>query len=115
VHDLSALAHLNTFLFGAERSCPLSRRPAARSVIAAPVTCADVAKAGDEHVDATPTSPSASTAATSRLANFVENVLAGSPPPVTIDDGLEALRIALAAKMSWQSGQAVRLAELALA
>lgn len=50
-----------------------------------------------------------------QLENFAANVLAGSPPPVTIDDGLEALRIALAAKTAWQSGGPVRVAEIGAA
>jgi scyllo-inositol 2-dehydrogenase (NAD+) len=49
-----------------------------------------------------------------QLANFAANVVDGSAPPVTIDDGLEALRISLAATMACQSGRTVHLSEIAL-
>jgi len=43
----------------------------------------------------------------SQLQNFVENVLNDRQPPVTIDDGIEALRVALAATTSLQCGQPI--------
>jgi scyllo-inositol 2-dehydrogenase (NAD+) len=49
-----------------------------------------------------------------QLENFAGNVLAGYTPPVTIDDGMEALRVSLAATMAWQSGRSVHLSEMAL-
>jgi scyllo-inositol 2-dehydrogenase (NAD+) len=48
-----------------------------------------------------------------QLENFAGNVLAGRTPPVTIDDGIEALRVSLAATMAWQSGRSVRVVEMA--
>lgn len=52
---------------------------------------------------------------TAQLGNFAGNVVAGRTPPVTIDDGIEALRIGLAATKAWQTGRAVRLAEMRFA
>lgn len=50
-----------------------------------------------------------------QLQNFVDNVLDGRPAPVTIDDGMEALRISLAARTAWQTGQTVRIADVVAA
>jgi inositol 2-dehydrogenase len=44
---------------------------------------------------------------TAQLHNFAENVLAGTPPPITIDDGIEALRVAVAAYRSYETGKPV--------
>jgi predicted dehydrogenase len=44
---------------------------------------------------------------TLQLQNFAQNVLKGAPPPVTLDDGVEALRVALAATAAYRSGQPV--------
>lgn len=52
---------------------------------------------------------------TAQLENFAANVLAGRTPPVTIDDGIEALRVGLAATAAWQTGRTVRLAEMTIA
>ena len=50
---------------------------------------------------------------TAQLTNFVENVLQGRPAPVTIKDGMQAMRIAVAATRAYETGQTVRLADLA--
>jgi inositol 2-dehydrogenase len=47
---------------------------------------------------------------TMQLENFAQNVLNGREPPVTIDDGVEALRIAVAATQARETGQTVRIA-----
>jgi scyllo-inositol 2-dehydrogenase (NAD+) len=44
---------------------------------------------------------------TAQLQNFAENVLAGTPPPITLDDGIEALRVAVAAYRSYETGKPV--------
>lgn len=44
---------------------------------------------------------------TLQLQNFAQNVLGERKPPVTIADGVEALRVALAATAAWRSGTAV--------
>ena len=44
---------------------------------------------------------------TRQLRNFAQNVLRGRPAPVTVDDGIEALRVAVAATRSYQTGQSV--------
>jgi inositol 2-dehydrogenase len=44
---------------------------------------------------------------TLQLQDFARNVLAGREPPVTIGDGIEALRVALAATQAQRSGTAV--------
>ena len=46
---------------------------------------------------------------TRQLENFAENVLKGRPAPVTIDDGVEALRIAIAATRACDTGQRVEV------
>jgi predicted dehydrogenase len=40
-----------------------------------------------------------------QLQDFARNVLQGRPPSVTIDDGIEALRIAIAADRAYRTGQ----------
>lgn len=45
-----------------------------------------------------------------QLQNFVDNVLHDREPPITIDDGIAALRIALAATEALHSGKAVEIA-----
>ena len=52
------------------------------------------------------------TAYTVQLRDFVLNVLEGRPAPVTIDDGVGAIRIALAAQGSYESGRPVAVAEV---
>jgi inositol 2-dehydrogenase len=47
---------------------------------------------------------------TTQLQDFARNVLEGRPPSVTIDDGVEAIRIALAAQRSYEMGLSVELA-----
>jgi inositol 2-dehydrogenase len=47
---------------------------------------------------------------TAQLQDFAQNVLLGRPAPVTIDDGLAALRIAVAARESQQAGRPVEVA-----
>jgi scyllo-inositol 2-dehydrogenase (NAD+) len=44
---------------------------------------------------------------TLQLQNFAQNVLHGRQPPITIRDGVEALRVALAATKAYKSGQPV--------
>jgi inositol 2-dehydrogenase len=44
---------------------------------------------------------------TLQLQNFAQNVLAGREPPVTISDGVEALRVALAATEACRTGRSV--------
>jgi predicted dehydrogenase len=46
---------------------------------------------------------------TTQLENFVENVLRDRPPAITIDDGVEAFRVAMAATASYQRGESVRV------
>lgn len=49
---------------------------------------------------------------TAQLENFAENVLEGRPAPVTVDDGVEALRVALAATRARETGQPVEVASI---
>ncbi len=49
---------------------------------------------------------------TAQLQDFARNVLQGRPAPVTIDDGIEALRIALAAQRSHETGQPTGVASI---
>jgi scyllo-inositol 2-dehydrogenase (NAD+) len=47
---------------------------------------------------------------TAQLENFAQNVLQGRQPPITVNDGIEALRIAVAATRAQQTGQRVEVA-----
>jgi scyllo-inositol 2-dehydrogenase (NAD+) len=47
---------------------------------------------------------------TTQLENFAQNVLQQRQPPITVDDGIEALRIAVAATRAQQTGQRVEVA-----
>ncbi len=47
---------------------------------------------------------------TTQLENFAQNVLHERQPPITVDDGIEALRIAVAATRAQQTGQRVEVA-----
>jgi scyllo-inositol 2-dehydrogenase (NAD+) len=49
---------------------------------------------------------------TLQLQNFAQNVLAEREPPVTITDGVEALRVALAATEACRTGRSVDVQEL---
>jgi predicted dehydrogenase len=49
---------------------------------------------------------------TLQLENFAENVLKSRPAPVTIEDGVAALRIAVAATRACDTGQRVDVASL---
>jgi inositol 2-dehydrogenase len=49
---------------------------------------------------------------TNQLQNFAQNVLQQRLPPITIDDGMEALRIGVAATRAQQSGAAVAVASV---
>ena len=49
---------------------------------------------------------------TNQLQDFARNVLLGKPAPITIDDGLEALRIGVAATRARESGASVRVADV---
>jgi inositol 2-dehydrogenase len=46
---------------------------------------------------------------TAQLENFARNVLDGGDPPVTIEDGIEALRIAVAATQARETGTQVQI------
>jgi inositol 2-dehydrogenase len=46
---------------------------------------------------------------TIQLQNFAENVLNDRPPPITVDDGVEALRIGIAATRARETGQPVEV------
>jgi scyllo-inositol 2-dehydrogenase (NAD+) len=49
---------------------------------------------------------------TNQLQNFAQNVLNDRPAPITIDDGMEALRVGVAATKARESGQAVAVADI---
>jgi predicted dehydrogenase len=49
---------------------------------------------------------------TNQLQNFAQNVLQGRPAPITIDDGMEALRVGVAATRARESGGAVNVADI---
>ncbi len=49
---------------------------------------------------------------TAQLENFAENVLHGRTPPITAHDGVEALRIGIAATRARESGQPVEVASV---
>jgi scyllo-inositol 2-dehydrogenase (NAD+) len=50
---------------------------------------------------------------TNQLQNFARNVLGDTAPPITIDDGLEALRVGVAATRARESGTSVRVSSVA--
>jgi scyllo-inositol 2-dehydrogenase (NAD+) len=49
---------------------------------------------------------------TTQLQNFAQNVLQGRPAPITIDDGMEALRIGVAATRAQHTGATVAVADV---
>ena len=49
---------------------------------------------------------------TAQLQNFAQNVLQGRTPPITIEDGLEALRIGIAATRAHETGQTVAVGDI---
>jgi scyllo-inositol 2-dehydrogenase (NAD+) len=49
---------------------------------------------------------------TNQLQNFAQNVLQGRPAPITIDDGMEALRVGVAATRARESGASVNVVEI---
>ena len=49
---------------------------------------------------------------TNQLQNFAQNVQQGKAPPVTIDDGFEALRVGVAATRARESGSTVTVADV---
>jgi inositol 2-dehydrogenase len=49
---------------------------------------------------------------TNQLQNFAQNVLGDRPAPITIDDGLEALRVAVAATRARETGDTVAVADV---
>jgi scyllo-inositol 2-dehydrogenase (NAD+) len=49
---------------------------------------------------------------TTQLQNFAQNVLQDRPAPITIDDGLEALRIGVAATRAHETQQPVEVADI---
>jgi predicted dehydrogenase len=49
---------------------------------------------------------------TTQLQNFARNVLQDRTPPVTIADGLEALRIGVAATRAQETGSSVTVGEI---
>jgi inositol 2-dehydrogenase len=54
-----------------------------------------------------------SEAYTAQLENFAQNVLHDRTPPVTIEDGVEALRVAVAATRAQKTGQRVEVSSVA--
>lgn len=52
---------------------------------------------------------------TNQLQNFAQNVLQGRPAPITIDDGMEALRVGVAATRARESGASVNVADITAA
>ena len=49
---------------------------------------------------------------TTQLQNFAQNVLHHRTPPITIEDGLEALRLGVAATKAQESGKSVIVADV---
>jgi len=49
---------------------------------------------------------------TNQLQNFAQNVLQDRDPPITIDDGFEALRLGVAATRAQQTGAAIAVADV---
>ena len=49
---------------------------------------------------------------TNQLQNFAQNVLQDRTPPITIDDGMEALRIGVAATRARETGQPISVADV---
>jgi inositol 2-dehydrogenase len=49
---------------------------------------------------------------TNQLQNFAQNVLQGRPAPITIDDGMEALRVGVAATRAREQGATVAVADI---
>ena len=49
---------------------------------------------------------------TNQLQNFAQNVQQGRQPPITIDDGMEALRIGVAATKARETGRAIAVADV---
>jgi inositol 2-dehydrogenase len=49
---------------------------------------------------------------TSQLENFAENVLFEREPPITVDDGVESLRIGMAATQARETGKPVEVASI---
>jgi predicted dehydrogenase len=49
---------------------------------------------------------------TNQLQNFAQNVLQQRPAPITIDDGMEALRVGVAATRARESGKTVNVSEV---
>jgi inositol 2-dehydrogenase len=52
---------------------------------------------------------------TIQLENFAQNVLHERPPPITVDDGVEVLRVAVAATRARETGQPVDVASVGAA
>jgi scyllo-inositol 2-dehydrogenase (NAD+) len=52
---------------------------------------------------------------TAQLQNFAQNVMQDRTPPITIDDGLEALRVGVAATRAQETGKTVAVAEVEVA
>jgi len=50
---------------------------------------------------------------TTQLEDFAQNVLQGRRPPITVDDGVKALEVALAATRARETGQQVSIASVA--
>jgi predicted dehydrogenase len=49
---------------------------------------------------------------TSQLQDFARNVLGGRPAPITIEDGMEALRVGVAATRAQQTGTTIAVADV---
>jgi len=50
---------------------------------------------------------------TTQLEDFARNVLDGRTPPITVDDGVRALEVAVAATRARETGQPVSIASIA--
>ena len=48
-----------------------------------------------------------------QLENFAQNVLQGRKPPITVEDGVEVLRVAIAATRARETGHRVEVASVA--
>jgi scyllo-inositol 2-dehydrogenase (NAD+) len=49
---------------------------------------------------------------TAQLENFAQNVLESREPPITVDDGVEALRVAIAATRAQKTGERIEVASV---
>ena len=80
--------------------------PSSNGDVRRPATTGAAANEAGEHNNHNPAALSKEDRA------FVDNVLDGRPAPVTIEDGTQAMRIAVAATRAYETRKPVRLAEL---